>query len=128
MKTKKNYRLFIFIILLFILQGCSQPTKNLNTEVKIKSGKDISFYIATDIHYLSKALTDNGEAFNKFVSTGAGKQIGYMEEILGAFTYEVKNKRPDILIISGDLTNNRKSYLFRGNCANIKTNRCIDFV
>jgi len=113
MKTKKNYRLFIFIILLFILQGCSQPTKNLNTEVKIKSGKDISFYIATDIHYLSKALTDNGEAFNKFVSTGAGKQIGYMEEILGAFTYEVKNKRPDILIISGDLTNNgeKKSHV-----------------
>lgn len=113
MKTKKYYRLFIFIIILFSLQGCSQPTKNLNTEVKIKSGKDISFYIVTDIHYLSKALTDNGEAFNKFVSTGAGKQIGYMEEILSAFTYEVKNKKPDILIISGDLTNNgeKKSHV-----------------
>ncbi len=117
MNTKKNYRLLIFIILIFILQGCSQATKDLNSEVKIKSGKDITFYITTDIHYLSKALTDNGEAFNKFVSTGAGKQIGYMDEILSAFTYEVKNKKPDILIISGDLTNNgeKKSHIDLAN-------------
>ena len=36
-----------------------------------------------------------------------------MDEILGAFTYEVKNKKPDVLIISGDLTSNgeKKSHV-----------------
>ncbi len=106
MNTKKRYRLFIFIMLIFILEGCSYATKGLKEEPKIKSGKDVTFYITTDTHYLSKDLTDNGAAFNKFVLTGAGKQIGYMDEILNAFTKEVKNKKPDILIISGDLTSN----------------------
>jgi 3',5'-cyclic AMP phosphodiesterase CpdA len=98
---------------LFILEGCDYSKNDLKSENKIKSGKEMTFYITTDIHYLSKDLTDNGEAFNKFVSTGAGKQIGYIDEILSAFTYEVKNKKPDTLIISGDLTINgeKKSHV-----------------
>ena len=91
---------------LFVLGGCKYATKDPKPEAIIKADKDINFYITTDIHYLSKDLTDNGEAFNKFVSTGAGKQLGYIDEILSAFTYQVKNKKPDVLIISGDLTNN----------------------
>ena len=106
MNTRKKYIVLIIIMILFILQGCSYATKNSKLEPRIKSGQDINFYITTDIHYLSKDLTDNGEAFNKFVLTGAGKQLGYIDEILSAFTYEVKNKKPDVLIISGDLTNN----------------------
>lgn len=110
--TKVSYSLgskwilLVFIMLLFGLQGCSYATKELKSESKIKSGKDITFYITTDIHYLSKELTDHGAAFNKFASTGAGRQLGYIDEILSAFTSEVKNNKPDILIISGDLTNN----------------------
>ncbi|MGV8982518.1 metallophosphoesterase [Clostridium sp.] len=113
MNSKIKYIFIIFIIFLFMLEGCSYSTKDLKSENKIKSGSNINFYITTDIHYLSKDLTDNGEAFNKFVSTGAGKQIGYIDEILSAFTYEVKNKKPDILIISGDLTSNgeKKSHV-----------------
>ena len=105
--------LFVFIMFLFILQGCSFNTKQLKAEYKIKSGKDITMFITTDVHYLSKDLTDNGDAFNKFVLTGAGKQINYIDEIFSAFTNEVKNKKPDILIISGDLTSNgeKKSHI-----------------
>lgn len=105
-KLDSKWILLVFIMLLFGLQGCSSATKELKSESKIKSGKDITMYIATDIHYLSKELTDDGAAFNKFVSTGAGKQLGYIDEILNAFTSEFKNNKPDILIISGDLTNN----------------------
>ncbi|MBK5242254.1 metallophosphoesterase [Clostridium sp.] len=113
MKFKKKYIFIIFIMFLFILGGCGYSTNDLKSQNKIKSGKDITFYITTDIHYLSKDLTDNGEAFNKFVSTGSGKQIAYIDKILNAFTYEVKNKKPDILIISGDLTTNgeKKSHV-----------------
>jgi 3',5'-cyclic AMP phosphodiesterase CpdA len=113
MNTRKKYILVIPIVLLFILYGCSYSTKDLKPEYKIKSGKDITFFIATDIHYLSKDLTDSGEAFKKFVSTGAGKQLGYIDEILSAFTNEIKNEKPNILIISGDLTSNgeKKSHI-----------------
>jgi len=105
--------MFLFIIFLFILQGCSTNRKESKAEYKIKSGKDMTMFITTDVHYLSKELTDNGDAFNKFVLTGAGKQINYIDEIFSAFTNEVKNKKPDILIISGDLTSNgeKKSHI-----------------
>ena len=105
-KLDLKWVLLVFIMLLFGLLGCSYATKELKPESRIKAGKDITMYIATDIHFLSKELTDDGAAFNKFVSTGAGKQLGYIDEILNAFTSEVKRSKPDILIISGDLTNN----------------------
>lgn len=113
MNTRKVYTMTIFIILMFILGGCTYATKNLEVNHKIKSGKHITMYITTDIHYLFKNLTDNGIAFNKFVLTGAGKQTRYIDEISSAFAYEVKKKKPDILIISGDLTNNgeKKSHI-----------------
>lgn len=86
-KLDSKWILLVFIMLLFVLQGCSYATKELKPESKIKSGKDITMYIATDIHYLSKELTDDGAAFNKFASTGAGKQLGYIGEITEE-TYE----------------------------------------
>lgn len=113
MNIIKKYLVFVLIIFVFILAGCSSTTKNSNLGYKIKSGKDITFYITSDIHYLSNDLTDNGEAFKKYVSTGNGKQLNYINEILNAFTYEIENKKQDILIISGDLTNNgeKKSHI-----------------
>lgn len=65
-----------------------------------------TMYIATDIHYLSPKLTDDKEAFKTFVESGDGKQLDYIEEIMDAFIYEIKENHPDALIISGDLTNN----------------------
>jgi 3',5'-cyclic AMP phosphodiesterase CpdA len=113
MNIKKRYILLVFVVCVFIAVGYSQFTKDLNIEYKIKSDKDITFYVATDIHYLSKDLTDNGEAFETYVLSGDGKQLEYINEILDAFTYDIKNKKPDILIISGDLTNNgeKKSHI-----------------
>jgi 3',5'-cyclic AMP phosphodiesterase CpdA len=66
----------------------------------------MKFYIATDIHYLAKSLTDNGEGFQKFLASGDGKQLPYIDEIVNAFTLDIQNTKPDVLIISGDLTNN----------------------
>jgi 3',5'-cyclic AMP phosphodiesterase CpdA len=102
-KRKALYLIFLFIISLF---GCNKDTTKLNQGYKIKEGNDLSFYIATDIHYLSRNLNDGGEAFKKFISSGDGKQLEYIDEILNAFTNHVKNKKPDFLIISGDLTTN----------------------
>lgn len=60
--------------------------------------------IATDIHYLAKELTDFGDAFENMVNSGDGKITTYVWEITDAFLDEVIDRRPQALIISGDLT------------------------
>lgn len=99
--------------ILFVLTGCSSSSKDVKADYKIKAGEDITFYITSDLHYLSDSLTDKGEAFQKYVSSGNGTQLNYIDEILNAFIYEINSKKPDVLIISGDLTNNgeKKSHM-----------------
>ena len=73
---------------------------------KIKAKEKVTFLFASDIHYLAKSLTDKGKAFNTFMDSGDGKQLNYIEEIVDAFIVDIKKKKPDVLIISGDLTTN----------------------
>lgn len=110
----KNRIFIIFVIFSSFLISCG-ANKNVDTkevlirgkiEPKVKSGEDVTFYIATDIHYLSKSLTDGGEAFQNFIDSGDGKQLKYIDEITDAFINDIKKNRPQFLIISGDLTNN----------------------
>lgn len=105
MNTNKRLTALIFILFALSLAGCtSSPASTKNA--KIKSGKDITFFVATDVHYLAKSLTDNGEAFQKFISGGDGRQLNYISEIMDAFTNDIKKKKGDVLIVSGDLTTN----------------------
>lgn len=62
--------------------------------------------IATDIHYLSGELTDYGSGFQYMVDHGDGKVMTYIEQIVDAFIDEVIAAKPDILILTGDLTYN----------------------
>lgn len=62
--------------------------------------------IASDMHYLSRGLTDFQEGFTYSVEHGDGKVMQYIWEITDAFVDEVKNEHPDLVILSGDLTNN----------------------
>jgi 3',5'-cyclic AMP phosphodiesterase CpdA len=85
--------------------GCSQSAL-APTIASIESGEDISFFIATDIHYLSKNLFDDGDAYKKFIESGDGKQLNYIDELMDSLTNDIKKKKPQVLIISGDLTTN----------------------
>jgi 3',5'-cyclic AMP phosphodiesterase CpdA len=102
MKISKRLTGFILIMLVFVLIGCTKSTAAL----RIKSDKDITFFIATDVHYLADSLTDKGEAYQKFISGGDGRQLNYISEIVDAFSYDIKKKKADVLIVSGDLTTN----------------------
>jgi len=73
---------------------------------KIKSGNEVTFFIASDPHHLSKKTYDHGKAFDWFLNSGDGKLLPYTDEILDAFTMEIEERKPDILIIPGDLTCN----------------------
>jgi 3',5'-cyclic AMP phosphodiesterase CpdA len=99
--NRKCFLVLCVILFLSVLTGCSSRSSK-----KIEPGRDISMFVATDIHYLAKSLNDNGEAFQTILAGGDGRQLNYVDEIVDAFAYDVNKKKPDILIISGDLTNN----------------------
>jgi 3',5'-cyclic AMP phosphodiesterase CpdA len=117
MNKRIIFLLLFFFLFSFLGWSFIQKDKSIQSQMenndkiheekyKIKTGNDMTIYTTTDIHYLAKDLTDDGEAYKKYVASGDGKQLQYINEIINAFTYEIENKKPDILIISGDLTNN----------------------
>ena len=103
---------YFVIFLIAFLSGCQGPKDNSEiifnkeTDAAIPANQDITFFVTTDWHYLSESLTDNGVAFQEFIQSGDGKQLQDMDTIIDAFSYEVSNEKPDVLIISGDLTTN----------------------
>jgi len=70
------------------------------------SEETLNIMVATDLHYLSKSINDGGEAFCNVMSKGDGKVMTYIEEIMDAFVLEVIKRKPDALILLGDLTFN----------------------
>ncbi|MBC1342282.1 metallophosphoesterase [Listeria welshimeri] len=101
---------FKFVILLLIsssLFGCSSASdKTEKITAPIEKDQDLSIIETTDVHYFAQSLTDNGAAFKQYVAAGDGKQLAYSDEITDAFLEDVEAKKTDVLIISGDLTNN----------------------
>lgn len=62
--------------------------------------------VATDMHYISPALTDHGEYFTRMIENGDGKLVMYCDELMDAFIDEVISAAPACLILSGDITFN----------------------
>lgn len=67
---------------------------------------DYTIMLATDLHYISSALTDHGPYFTAMLERADGKVTAYCEELICAFVDEVIAAAPDALILSGDLTFN----------------------
>jgi len=63
-------------------------------------------FVATDLHFISPDLTDRGEYFMRMIENGDGKMVHYSDELTDAFVEQVIEKKPDCLILSGDLTFN----------------------
>lgn len=63
-------------------------------------------FVATDTHYLSSRVNDKGKAFWDMMDMSDGKLVQYCDEIISAFTDDVIEQKPDVLIISGDLSLN----------------------
>ena len=98
-----NKRYIALLASIFLLAAVSLINNKSN---EIESGMDMTMYITSDIHYLADSLTDNSEGFKEFATPRDGKMLFYIDEIMDAFSDEIKVDKPDILIISGDLTTN----------------------
>lgn len=107
MNVIRFFKIAIPLLLACFLVACSSG--NAKTEeitTPIEKDRDLSIVETTDVHYFNSSLTDDGAAFKKYVAAGDGKQLAYSEEITDAFLDDVKAQKSDVLIISGDLTNN----------------------
>lgn len=96
MKKKKLIIISTIILLLAVLSiilfcGKAKPAK---------------IFVATDTHYLSSRINDKGTAFTEMVNNADGKLVQYCDEIFSAFSEDVVEAKPDVLILSGDLTFN----------------------
>ena len=97
----KGLLITIITLVITLFSGCSETGSRTR-----ETDSDLTIYVATDIHYLAKELNDQGEAFLKYNVGGDGKLLHYITDIVDAFVQDVIVKKPEILIISGDLTNN----------------------
>lgn len=72
------------LILLFCMSFLSvEQERKVNAEEGIPV-ESVTIFIATDIHYLSPALTDHGEYFTQMVEQADGKVTTYTEELTEA--------------------------------------------
>lgn len=110
----KNYK-YLFTLAVILL-GLLFYNNYYNNSV-IKSGNDIKIFIATDIHYISKNLTEDSKEYNFFATPKDGKQLLYIDEIMDSFAEDIKIDKPDFIVVSGDLTNNgeKESHLELAN-------------
>ncbi|MGL4107559.1 metallophosphoesterase [Clostridium sp. LP20] len=104
MKKLKLIILFCFILLFF---GCGKKVSDkVESKEVLSKGNSIKLIVATDIHYISPDIIDEGTAFQNMYKNGDGKEVHYIDKITDAFIDEVIEKKPNALILSGDLTLN----------------------
>ncbi|WP_405115159.1 metallophosphoesterase [Paenibacillus sp. FSL K6-1217] len=97
----------ILPLLLLMLSSCGgQDEVQQNPQYRIQSGHDLRMLTTSDTHYLAQKLRDLGPAFQQFLAAGDGKQLGYSKEMMEALGYDIGIRKPDVVIISGDLSNN----------------------
>lgn len=82
------------------------PTEEESQTIPVEQERNNNMIVATDIHYLARELTDQKSGFQYMVEHGDGKLVNYVWEITDAFIDEVIEAKPQILILSGDLSLN----------------------
>lgn len=96
---KRKSILISLMIIALVMTGTVALMLSSNTD----SAKII---VATDTHYLSDRINDHGKAFTDMVNNSDGKMVQYSNEIMDAFANDAIAQKPDVVILSGDLTFN----------------------
>ncbi len=102
---RKMFIVTILVIVLIILTIKFLEFKSTVYSNLTKSGDELLFFIISDPHYMSKKAYDNGNAFNSFIKAG-DKLVQYSDEFIDAIKENVIEKKPDFILVAGDLTCN----------------------
>jgi len=86
-----------------LLTGCHQNTTEKLPPVK---GRNLTAMVISDDHVIAPSLHDNGSAFDSYAGNDAGADLKYSATIFKAFIAKAIATKPDVVIVSGDITNN----------------------
>ena len=92
------------LLVLSLLTGCSDTAAHAANNTT--GATAVKLMVASDLHYLSPTLTDNGERFQAVMAAGDSKVTEYSEEIVDTLIQKAEEEKPDALLVSGDLTFN----------------------
>ena len=97
--------LILFLCAVFALGGCAaRGTAQLPEESA--QTNPVHIVIASDLHYLAPSLNDKGPLISALSAQSDGKLMLYVEEIAEAFVAQMLAEKPDVVILSGDLSYN----------------------
>lgn len=96
----------LFLTLALVLVACAPAPQPLPQRQLPSAGTSLELAVVTDLHFLSPSLVREGEAFTAAYAYGDGKQINYISQLLEVFLQEMLERRPDAVLITGDLTLN----------------------
>lgn len=100
---KKNLLFVLFFSL--SLCGCASD-KVEDYASKSLEEKPLTLMLASDLHYLSPRINDNGSAFQAMSLNADGKAMLYSEEVVDCLIDTALAEKPEALLLSGDLTFN----------------------
>ena len=98
----------IIVVAFFVLsRGKKSPNKSNNKlNTSLIDDNNIKIVHVTDIHYLAPSLSDYGRSFVDTIEKSDGKMMRYIDQIMDAFILEMVRTKPDLVIVSGDMTYN----------------------
>lgn len=88
---------------LLILTGCQSKKKQAIPPV---TGHNLTAMVISDDHVIAPKLHDNGPSFTTYASNDGGANLKYSATIFRAFIAQALKTKPDVVIVSGDITNN----------------------
>lgn len=115
---RRQFPMLCLLLALLLLAACAgQPAEPAPTEAPIPAETappaetaapegPLRVAVASDLHYISQSLTDNGPLFQEVAARGDGKLMLEIEAIAEAFTEQMIAEKPDVLILSGDISFN----------------------
>lgn len=81
-----------FVLLIFIFSSCKNET--------------VTIVHTSDLHYLSPSLIENEEFLLRTMENGDGKNLLHSSLIADSFISDMHSLKPDIVVLTGDLTLN----------------------
>jgi 3',5'-cyclic AMP phosphodiesterase CpdA len=108
----KNIRFFILILILLAVGACKKQDMELSLQPKTKWGNDNFYFnaktvkiaVLSDLHYMeSSLLKSNGNAFQMYLMQDP-KLLAESGAILQQIIFKLLAEKPDLVIITGDLT------------------------
>ncbi len=118
-RLHKTVLLTSLIILLGVLAACSSNKSSTEQQSIARSSMQaatdnlITIWTISDMHHLASSLKEDNQEFTRFITQGDGRLLTYSDTLMEALIWEIGEKKPDILIVSGDLTTNgaRESHM-----------------